>query len=93
MQKSFARLFYNDFRRNPDNPDYSSLKDFTYEESLTSKDLERTLLALSKADFLKKVSPSLDVASQVGNMYCASLYGCLVSLVSNIPSDDLVRVT
>ncbi|CAG8555472.1 1967_t:CDS:2 [Paraglomus occultum] len=91
LQKSFARLFYNDFRRNPDNPDYSSLKNFTYEESLTSKDLEKSLLALSKADFLKKVSPSLDVSSQVGNMYCASLYGCLVSLVSNIPSDDLLN--
>jgi hydroxymethylglutaryl-CoA synthase len=95
VQKAFARLFYNDFLRDSDATDFSSLQSFkniTHEESLKSRDLEKAVLALSKEEFTKKVSPSIEVAEQVGNMYCASLYGCLVSLLSNVPDDDLVSL-
>ena len=38
---------------------------------------------ISKADFASKVEPSLLLAKECGNMYTASLYACLSSLVSS----------
>lgn len=60
------------------------------EESFRSKDLEKAFITLSKSDYNKRVIPTLLAATQIGNMYCASLYGSLASLLSNVPSDELV---
>jgi hydroxymethylglutaryl-CoA synthase len=57
---------------------------------LRSKDLEKAFVGLSKTDYAQRVSPTLLSATQVGNMYCASLYGTLASLLSNVPADKLV---
>ncbi|CAG8652357.1 10355_t:CDS:2, partial [Acaulospora morrowiae] len=93
VQKSFGRLFYNDFIRNPENPIFNSVqqfRDMNAEEALRSKDVEKAFIAISKADYAKKVAPTLLASTQVGNMYCASLYACLASALSNIPVDELV---
>ncbi|RIA91322.1 hydroxymethylglutaryl-CoA synthase [Glomus cerebriforme] len=93
VQKSYARLFYNDFTRNPDHSSFVSVqkfKDISAEESFRSKDLEKAFVELSKSDFNKRVKPTLLTATQIGNMYCASLYGTLVSLLSNTPADELI---
>ncbi|KAK3039222.1 hypothetical protein RJ639_027926, partial [Escallonia herrerae] len=74
VQKSFARLHYNDFLR-----DASSIDDATREkpvpfaalsgdESYQSRDLEK---------------PSTLIPKQVGNMYTASLYAAFASLLHN----------
>jgi hydroxymethylglutaryl-CoA synthase len=47
-------------------------------------------MAVTKSSFDKKVKPSLKCAKELGNMYCGSLYGGLVALVSTIPSEQLV---
>ncbi|CAG8597971.1 13781_t:CDS:10 [Funneliformis mosseae] len=93
VQKSYSRLFYNDFVRNPEDPFFKSVqhfKDMSVEESLRSKDLEKAFMELSKPYYEKKVNPTLLASTQVGNMYCASLYSTLASLLSNVPADNLI---
>ena len=53
--------------------------------SKTSKEAVR-----AKADYGQRVLPTLLAATQIGNMYCASLYGTFASLLSNVPADQLV---
>lgn len=55
--------------------------------------MEKAVVGLTKSEFSKRVEPGLLVAKHVGNMYCASLYGGLVSLIGGggVSSDDLVK--
>lgn len=93
VAKSYARLLYNDFRREPENPAFESvpqeLKGMDYRASLTDKTVEKTFMALSKKHFQSRVQPSIEVPTMCGNMYCASVYGSLVSLISNVTSEQL----
>ena len=92
VAKSYARLLYNDYRANPDNPAFVSvpkeLRDLTYQHSLTDKTVEKTFMALSKKHFQARVQPSIQVPTMCGNMYCASVYSSLVALISNVPSES-----
>ena len=92
VAKSYARLLYNDYRVNPENPAFDSvpkeIQDLSYEKSLTDKTVERTFMALSKKKFQARVQPSVQVPTLCGNMYCASVYGSLVSLLSNVPAEE-----
>jgi len=93
VSKSYARLLYNDYLANPSSPIFAEvpaeIKSLTYEQSVTDKTVEKTFMALAKKRFAQRVQPSIQVPTQCGNMYCASVYGSLVSLLSNIPSADL----
>jgi hydroxymethylglutaryl-CoA synthase len=62
------------------------------EETYFNKDVEKAFVELSKPLFKEKVDISLLMARQIGNMYCGSLYGSLLSLLTEIPSSELVRV-
>lgn len=92
VAKSYARLLYNDYRVNPENPTFESvpkeLQDLSYENSLTDKTIEKTFMALSKKKFQTRVQPGVQVPTMCGNMYCASVYGSLVALMSNVPSEE-----
>ncbi|CAH1758321.1 18189_t:CDS:2 [Entrophospora sp. SA101] len=93
VQKSYARLFYNDFKRNPTLEGFESVLQFQnidYEESLRSKELEKALVGISNSFYQSRVLPTLLLATQIGNMYCASLYGTLVSLLSSEDVKDLI---
>ena len=46
-------------------------------------------MALSKKRFQQRVQPGIEVPTMCGNMYCASLYGGLVSLLSNVRCEDI----
>ena len=91
VAKSYARLLYNDYRVNPENPTFESvpkeLQDLSYEQSLTDKTVEKTFMAISKKKFQTRVQPGVQVPTMCGNMYCASVYGSLVALLSNVPSE------
>ncbi|ORX53236.1 hydroxymethylglutaryl-CoA synthase [Hesseltinella vesiculosa] len=92
VNKSFARATYNDFRLDTSNEKYAPLKDladFTYAESLESRDLEKACVALSKAGYAEKVLPCAYVPKQIGNMYTAAVWSGLASLVSEVASSDL----
>ncbi|KAB8111376.1 hypothetical protein EE612_049013 [Oryza sativa] len=89
VQKSFARLYYNDFTRNcssVDNDAKEKLQPFsnlTGEESYQSRDLEKASQQVAKPLYDIKVQPSTLLPKQIGNMYTASLYAALASVLYN----------
>jgi hydroxymethylglutaryl-CoA synthase len=93
VAKSYARLLYNDFLANPSSPVFADvpaeLRDMEYEKSLTDKVVEKTFMGLTKKRFNERVGPSIQVPTMCGNMYCASVYGGLVSLLANVDSATL----
>ena len=93
VSKSYARLLYNDYLADPQNPLFADvpaeLKDIPYEQSISDKTIEKTFVALSKKRFAARVQPTIEVPTMCGNMYCASVYSSLVSLLANVSSADL----
>lgn len=87
VQKSFARLYFNDFTRSCSSVDKAAsekLEPFSklsIDESYQNRDLEKSSQVLAKSLYDKKVRPSNLVPKQVGNMYTASLYAALASVV------------
>ncbi|KAJ5887988.1 hypothetical protein N7495_008029 [Penicillium taxi] len=88
VQKSFARMLYNDFLANPTHPAFAEvapeLRAIDYEASLTDKAVEKTFMALTKKRFAERVNPGLQVATLCGNMYTATVYGGIASLLSYV---------
>lgn len=70
-------------------PDASSLISQPYAKSLTDKALEKTFINYSKALHTSQVEPTMRCAKRCGNMYTASLYGGLASLISTKDSSEL----
>ncbi|KAL2262734.1 hypothetical protein VTK26DRAFT_272 [Humicola hyalothermophila] len=93
VSKAYARLLYHDYLADPDNKAFAEvppeIRDMDYEKSLTDKVVEKTFMALTKKRFQERVSPAAQVATMCGNMYCASLWGGLASLVSFVDSETL----
>ena len=93
VSKSYARMLYNDFLADPQNPAFAEiapeLRDLEYQASLTDKSIEKTFMALTKKRFAARVQPAIQVATQCGNMYCGSVYGGLVGLIANISPKTL----
>nr|APU50919.1 hydroxymethylglutaryl-CoA synthase [Fritillaria cirrhosa] len=89
VQKSFARLYFNDYLRKASSIEEDAgekLKPFstlTGDESYQSRDLEKTSQQVAKKLFDTKVQPSTLLPKQVGNMYTASLYAALASVFHN----------
>ncbi|KAB2573545.1 Hydroxymethylglutaryl-CoA synthase [Lasiodiplodia theobromae] len=93
VEKSFARLLYNDFFQNPDHPQFASvapeLRKLSPKESLTNKEVEKTFVALAKKRFAARVQPGLMVPTMCGNTYTASVYSSLISLIASLGSEKL----
>lgn len=86
VQKSVARLALNDFLRNSkfDPKRYTGLENFAnieLENTYFDRDVEKAFLTFSKDIYETKTKPSLLAANQIGNMYTASVYSGLVSLL------------
>ncbi|KAH6577552.1 hypothetical protein BASA60_003958 [Batrachochytrium salamandrivorans] len=78
----------------PKDADLSAFAEHTYiplEQTYTNKDIEKAFMGATKELFDVRVAPGLIAAKNLGNMYCASLYGGLASLLSNVPSDQLLN--
>jgi hydroxymethylglutaryl-CoA synthase len=94
--KGFGRLFWNDFINKPSAPQFAGIPKpdeflgLTHLQSLTEKNVEKTFITASKAAFDKKVDPSMACSRRLGNMYTASLYGCLASLLSKVEPAELL---
>lgn len=86
VQKSYARLLYHDYLANADAPAFAEvapeLRDMDYEKSLTDKAVEKAFMGLTKKRFQERVNPATQVATMCGNMYCASVWGGVASLLS-----------
>ncbi|KAL2918176.1 3-hydroxy-3-methylglutaryl coenzyme A synthase [Polyrhizophydium stewartii] len=93
VQKSYARLAFNDARRHPESGKFDeaalALAATPIDKTYTSKDIEKVFMGLTKDAFAQRVAPGLIVAKNVGNSYCASLYGGLASLLSYVSSEQL----
>lgn len=93
VQKSYARLLYHDYMANNNLPAFADvapeLKDVDYEKSLTDKVVEKTFLGLTKKRFQDRVNPAIQVATLCGNMYCASVWGGLASILSLVEPSAL----
>ncbi|ODQ78102.1 hypothetical protein BABINDRAFT_40366 [Babjeviella inositovora NRRL Y-12698] len=91
VTKSYARLFYNDFRANPSLfPEVdAALAHVDYEASLVDRNIEKVFMGIAKELTKQRVSPSLTVPTNTGNMYTGSAYAALASLLFYVGSDSL----
>lgn len=97
VQKSHGRVMYNDFVENPSAPEFANIPAAESEallaiprqKSYTEKSIEKTFLGLSKGHYAKHVEPGMKCAQRCGNMYTASLYGGLASLLSTVAPETL----
>ncbi|KAF2084959.1 hydroxymethylglutaryl-CoA synthase [Saccharata proteae CBS 121410] len=93
VNKSYARLLYNDYLKDPKNPVFADvpaeLLNLDYQASITDKTVEKTFMTLSKKRFNARVQPSIQVPTMCGNMYCGSVWGGLASILANVSSDEL----
>ncbi len=93
VAKSYARMLYNDFLADPDHASFADvpaeLREVDYDASLGDKNIEKTFMGLTKKRFQERVQPSIQVPTMCGNMYCASVYGGLVSLLTNVDAARL----
>nr|AZB52791.1 3-hydroxy-3-methylglutaryl coenzyme A synthase 2 [Centranthera grandiflora] len=89
VQKSFARLLFNDFLRSASSIDEAAKEKLapfsllTNDESYQSRDLEKASQEVAKSFYDAKVQPSALIPKQVGNMYTASIYAAFSSLIHN----------
>jgi hydroxymethylglutaryl-CoA synthase len=93
VQKSYARLLYHDYLANSSASNFADvapeIKDLDYEKSLTDKVVEKAFMGLTKKTFQERVNPGIQVATNCGNMYCASVWGGLASLIGHVDSKTL----
>ncbi|KAF8216657.1 hydroxymethylglutaryl-coenzyme A synthase N terminal-domain-containing protein [Mycena galopus ATCC 62051] len=95
--KGHARMLFNDFITSPSASQFAAIPEAdrdaflaaTPKASLTDKNVEKTFVAAGKKSFAAKVDPTMACSRRLGNMYTASLYGCLASLLSTVPSAEL----
>ena len=89
VQKGHARLFYNDYLRNPNHPSFanipSEIQGLAKEKTYTDKTVEKAFIAHAAEHYKNAVLPGTDCVLRCGNMYTASLYGFLASLISSHP--------
>ncbi|KAJ1504958.1 hypothetical protein HMI54_004660 [Coelomomyces lativittatus] len=95
VQKAASRLFLNDYLRFPDHPQFTQvpreMSKLHLENTYTDKGVEKAFVGLSHQFYLKYTEPSLYTCKKIGNMYCASLYGSLLSLLSITSSEQLMN--
>ncbi|KAK7205521.1 hydroxymethylglutaryl-coenzyme A synthase C terminal-domain-containing protein [Myxozyma melibiosi] len=94
VTKSYARLLYNDFLLDPASFPYEvpeEVKAVEYEASLTDKSVEKFFLGIAKKLIQERLVPSITGPTMCGNMYTASVYSSLVSLISNVEPEKLLN--
>jgi len=94
--KGHARLMFNDFKTNPKASRFANIStpeaflSASHAVSLTDKNIEKTFVGASKSSFAQKTDPGMACSKRLGNMYTASLYGCLASLLSTVEPASLL---
>uniref|UniRef100_A0A2P2LM88 Hydroxymethylglutaryl-CoA synthase n=1 Tax=Rhizophora mucronata TaxID=61149 RepID=A0A2P2LM88_RHIMU len=99
VQKSFARLVFNDFVRNASSIDEAAkeklapFSNMSGDESYQNRELEKVSQQVAKQLYDEKVQPTTLLPKQVGNMYTASLYAAFASLIHNKHSELVITFT
>jgi hydroxymethylglutaryl-CoA synthase len=82
-----------DYLSSPHSPEYANVPaeflDLPYKSTITDKTIEKSFMALGKEDYAQRVTPSMRCAARCGNMYTASLYGGLASVLSTVEPQNL----
>jgi len=88
VQKSYCRYIWNQHRlyRNVD-PILDPFLQLSEQETYGNRELDKACLMALNGDFEKKVSPSMQLGKEVGNIYTGSLYLGLMSLVNHGGAD------
>ncbi|XP_058158940.1 hydroxymethylglutaryl-CoA synthase, mitochondrial [Dasypus novemcinctus] len=95
VQKSLARLMFNDFLSASKDTQASlykgleAFRELKLEDTYTNRDVDAAFLKASLDKFNKKTKASLYLSAHNGNMYTSSLYGCLASLLAHHSAQDL----
>lgn len=93
--KGHGRMLFNDFLTNPTSPRFANITNpdaflkASHAESLRDKNVEKVFITAAKNDFTKQVDPAMACSRRLGNMYTASLYGCLASLLATVEPSTL----
>eukprot|EP00127_Corallochytrium_limacisporum_P005191 Clim_evm8s201 gene=Clim_evmTU8s201 len=96
VQKSFGRLHYLDYvsghpsesiRANE--AEVAQYKEMARPQTYFDRALEKAFMAHAKKPFAAKVGPSELMGKMCGNMYTASVYGALASLLQGVDSEQL----
>ena len=94
--KGHARLMFNDFKANPKASRFDNIAtpeaflSAPHAVSLTDKNIEKAFISASKSSFAQRTDPGMACSKRLGNMYTASLYGCLASLLSTVEPASLL---
>ncbi|KAF8002739.1 hypothetical protein HF325_003704 [Metschnikowia pulcherrima] len=95
VTKSFARMLYNDFLSNPekfkgklDQETFDQVS-VSYEQSLTDRNVEKVFLGLAKEESNRRLASALKVPTNTGNMYTASCWASLSSVLYFVGSQEL----
>lgn len=91
VQKALGRLYYNEFLDHVNKPEFASLQKFASipkDQTYADAELDKASVALSKAQYAQKTAPSTLIPQNLGNLYTASLYAGLMSLLTT-KTDDL----
>jgi hydroxymethylglutaryl-CoA synthase len=95
VQKASGRLILNDYLRYSSHVRFAGVptkcQSIRLEDSYFDKDVEKTFINISEKFYNSQTDPSLLSCKMIGNMYCGSLYGSLLSLISVVPENSLVR--
>ena len=91
VQKSFARLVYNDILSNRFDENYRSMIqewiNIPIEDTYDDKKLENKLKEIAGPLYDQKVASSCELSKNIGNTYTASVYMNLANLISNQGKD------
>ncbi|WWD16276.1 hydroxymethylglutaryl-CoA synthase [Kwoniella shandongensis] len=89
VQKGHARMFYNDYLRNPTSPAFANVPEnvqtLDKTKTYTDKVVEKAFIGVAAEHYKSAVVPGSDCVARCGNMYTASLYGALASVIANSP--------
>ncbi|OWZ55576.1 hydroxymethylglutaryl-CoA synthase [Cryptococcus neoformans 125.91] len=89
VQKGHARLFYNDYLRNPSSPLFAnvpeSIQSLDKTKTYTDKTVEKAFIGVASEHYKSAVVPGSYCVARCGNMYTASLYGALASVIASNP--------
>ncbi|WVQ71934.1 hydroxymethylglutaryl-CoA synthase [Cryptococcus sp. DSM 104548] len=89
VQKGHARLHYNDYLRGVTSDAFANIpedvKTQDKTKTYTDKVVEKAFIAAAASHYKSAVVPGSDCVARCGNMYTASLYGALSSVIANNP--------
>jgi hydroxymethylglutaryl-CoA synthase len=92
VRRAIARLLFNEFLLNPDEPSFKEIRSWKNEPREATyfhRGLNNDFDKLSAGIYNTKVAPSTKLTVELGNCYSASLYVGLLSLIDH-SSDELL---